>query len=75
MSGKSVCEKWFAGPNSSEELLVKAEVKIARRRTEVRRGLFLPTTQVQEFCSRVKPEELLTHALRPFGAGEDAGRS
>jgi len=35
---KSVCEKWFVGPNSSEKVLGKAEVKSARRRTEVRRG-------------------------------------
>ena len=35
-----MCEKWFVGSNSSEKVLVKAEVGKGRRRAEARRGPF-----------------------------------
>ena len=43
----------------SETFVVKAEVKKARRRTEVRRDPFSPTTPIHERCSQSQSEEVL----------------
>jgi hypothetical protein len=49
---------------SSETFVVKAKGEKARRRTEVRREPFSPTTQIHERCSRLQQKEV-------FGVGSE----
>ena len=47
----------------AKSLWARPEVKRARRRTEVRREPFLPTTQTHGLCSRPQPKGVLKWVL------------